>query len=43
MIVTAVVLALVIGCTMLFIQLKTERDVNEVLSAKIFRRLVVCP
>lgn len=39
----AVILAMTIFCVSVFIELKTERDVNEVLKQKIVRRMIQCP
>ena len=39
----AVVLVLFIFVIGLYLDLKTERDVNELLKAKIVKRLIQCP
>ena len=39
----AIVLALMLFVVGLYINLKTERDVNEILKAKIIGRLIQCP
>jgi hypothetical protein len=39
----AIVLALMITCTVLFIELKTERDAQEILNAKLVGRYLRCP
>ena len=43
MITMILVLAMTIGIVLLTLKLKQERDVNEILKAKIVGRLIQCP
>lgn len=37
------IMVLVISAFLMFIELKTERDVNELLKQKILKRMIQCP